>query len=331
MFSMAKFTSPLRFEPFLRPLVWGGRKLATQLNKTLPTADNCGESWEISDHALHASVVATGPFAGTTLRSLLQQHSQDILGANAKENSFPWLVKFLDAQDWLSVQVHPDDALAQRLRPGERGKTEAWHVLSADPGSRIYAGLRPGVGPEDFRRALAEGSVADLLHSFTPQAGDCVFLPAGTVHAVGGGVMLAEVQQNSDVTFRLFDWNRVDAQGKARQLHIEEGLAAIDWTRGPVQPTNTPLLGSGDMALSLVRCPFFNLAFVRSHGPFQLGGQDTLQALVILAGQARMGNETLSAGEVWLFPACLPELTLEPQPFLAGLICGTPSFVGARS
>ena len=150
---MAIFTSPLRFTPFPRPMVWGGRKLASLLNKTLPTEENYGESWEISDHPLHRSVVAMGPLAGATLHSLIEQHPQDILGTG--RSSFPWLIKFLDARDWLSVQVHPDDALAQKLRPGESGKTEAWFVVAAEPGSRIYAGVKSGVQPDEFREAVA--------------------------------------------------------------------------------------------------------------------------------------------------------------------------------
>jgi mannose-6-phosphate isomerase len=360
---MPELTSPLRFTPFLRPLVWGGRNLASILNRTLPTDEPYGESWEISDHAMHFSVVATGPFAGMNLQALMENHAAAILGPATQDRAFPWLIKYLDACDWLSVQVHPDDALAHRLRPGEQGKTEAWFVLSAEPGSRIYAGLQPGVGPEEFRRGLAAGNVANLLHSFTPRAGDCVFLPAGTVHALGGGVMLAEVQQNSDVTLRLFDWNRVDAQGRSRQLHIDEGLEAIDWKRGPVVPVNVAVSRESDAALSLVRCPFFELNFVRHHRPAVMGGQNTLQALIVLEGQARLtvspsppgtqggegrseggqsrqelppspqpsprgrgGNwsETLRRGEVWLLPACLPEMSLEPEPLLEALVCGLP-------
>jgi mannose-6-phosphate isomerase len=219
---------PLRFHPFLRPMVWGGRKLENW-NKRLPTPDPYGESWDLSDHALHASVVVCGPRTGKTLRQLMEQERDAVLGQiQALRRTFPWLVKFLDAKDWLSVQVHPDDRQAERLWPGEGGKTEAWFVLEAEPGSRIYAGLLPGVDEARFRAALAAGRVGECLHQFAPRPGDCVFLPAGTVHAVGGGVLMAEVQQTSDATFRLFDWNRRDAAGKARTLHIEEGLACID-------------------------------------------------------------------------------------------------------
>ena len=305
-------------------MIWGGRRLATELNKTLPTPVPYGESWEVSDHFSHSSVVAVGPLAGFTLRSLMEQRPGDIVGrarSASERNVFPWLIKFLDAHDWLSVQVHPDDDKVQRLCPGESGKTEAWFVLSAEPTSRIFAGLLPGVGPEDFRQTLVHGHVTNLMHAFTPRPGDFVFLPAGTVHALGGGVLLIEVQQTSDATFRLFDWNRVDAAGRPRQLHVDEGLAAVDWSRGPALPIHVPLAGDNDILQPLVRCPYFDLTFVRHRRPIAMGGQGTLQALIILSGQARLGGETLLPGEAWLLPACLPELALEPQPVVAGLLC----------
>jgi mannose-6-phosphate isomerase len=185
-------------------MVWGGRRLGEVLGKHLATHEPYGESWEISDHASHQSVVATGPLAGKTLRQLMDQDRSAVLGSAAdQQRLFPWLVKFLDARDWLSVQVHPDDEAAKRLCPGEGGKTEAWFVLDAEPDSRVYAGLLPGVDEPRLRTALAAGTVANCLHQFVPRPGDFVFLPAGTVHAVGGGVLLAEVQQTSDATFRL--------------------------------------------------------------------------------------------------------------------------------
>src|SRR5438445_469469 len=269
--------APLRFEPFLRPMVWGGRRLGEILGKPLPTREAYSESWEISDHALHHSVVASGPSAGQTLRHLMEHERKALLGSAAAEHGvFPWLVKFLDAHDWLSVQVHPDESAVKRLWPGEGSKTEAWFVLDALPGSRIYAGLLPGVDEPALRAALVEGTAADCLHSFVPRAGDCVFLPAGTVHAVGGGVLMAEVQQTSDATFRLFDWNRRDAQGQSRTLHIEEALACIDWDRGPdehilTNPISGAVAGSGPhgpLRQALVHCPFFHLEHVRETAPF---------------------------------------------------------------
>jgi mannose-6-phosphate isomerase len=329
--------APLRFEPFLRPMVWGGRRLSEDLGKPLPTKTAYGESWEISDHALHRSVIAVGPWAGQSLRHLMEQERRALLGTVAAEYEiFPWLLKFLDACDWLSVQVHPDEQAVSRLWPGEGSKTEAWFVLAAEPGSRIYAGLVPGIDEEKLRAALEAGTVAKCLHHFEPRAGDCVFLPAGTVHAVGGGVLLAEVQQTSDATFRLFDWNRRDAHGKARTLHIEEALACIDWSRGPVEPIHTtafagaPVGGGlrGQVQQTLVRSPFFHLEYVRESAPFTCGGEGRLQVWLVLAGTGSWDlpgrQEEAGRGQAWLLPAAMPRTWFRPKPELDFLLCTLP-------
>jgi mannose-6-phosphate isomerase len=329
--------APLRFEPHLRPLVWGGRQMGEVLGRALPTAQAFGESWEISDHALHPSVVAEGPYCGQTLRQLMHQHRQALLGPAAGEYAaFPWLVKLLDAWDWLSVQVHPPEHLVGRLWPGENSKTEAWFVLAASPASRVYAGLLPGVDEARLRVALEAGRVADCLHSFVPRAGDCVFLPAGTVHAVGGGVLMAEVQQTSDATFRLFDWNRVDAQGQSRQLHVEEALASIDWSAGPVQPVHAcgyPTSGSAAPAepvrQELVRCKYFTLEYIRDGRPFTLGG-GCLQVVVVLHGRAAVetphGPMRLLAGDTLLLPAALEAIRCRPEGPVGLLLSRLPAW-----
>lgn len=327
--------APLCFEPFLRPMVWGGQRLRQVLGKPLPTPEPYGESWEISDHPLHRSRVATGKEAGRTLDQLMQQERVALLGSAAPHYAtFPWLVKFLDACDWLSVQVHPDDEAARKLWPGEGGKTEAWFILDALPESRVYAGLRPGVDAHQLQQALSEGTVADCLHSFQPEPGDCIFLPAGTVHAVGGGVLFAEVQQTSDATFRLFDWNRRDSQGKSRALHIEQALACIDWKRGPVEPIRVPGFGSATVASgvqrqALVRCPFFNLDFVRANRPFPCGGEGMLQLFIVIQGSGRWrlpnGEHPIQVGQAWLLPAAMPPIGCDPNSTLAALHCTLPS------
>jgi mannose-6-phosphate isomerase len=307
-------------------MVWGGRSLVS-LNKALNGSEAYGESWEVSDHASHHSVVANGPLAGTTLRQLMEQSRDALLGpAASRYSTFPWLFKFLDACDWLSVQVHPDDVRVKQWWPGEGGKTEAWFILQAQAASRIYAGLLPGVGPAEFRKALEQGRAQECLHSFAPQAGQCVFLPAGTVHAVGGGVLMAEIQQTSDATFRLFDWNRRDAHGKSRTLHIEEGMACIDWQQGPVEPLQVPN-DATDAVMELVRCPYFHLDYIHQANPFTIGGSGRLQLLAILRGHGtwRHPREDLAAGQVWLLPADLPALAISPALGLSALLCSLPS------
>lgn len=322
---------PLRFVPFLRPMVWGGRRLADVLGKPLPTGEPYGESWEVSDHPTHRSVVASGPHAGATLRRLMERHGDSLLGS-AGDGTFPWLVKFLDAADWLSVQVHPDEKAVRRLLPGEGSKTEAWFILDAAPGSRIYAGLRPGTDEARLRAALAAGAVTECLHSFEPRPGDCVFLPAGTVHAVGGGVLMAEVQQTSDATFRLFDWGRKDAAGKSRPLHVEESMASIHWSRGPVAPVQAE--GYRDLRAGkavgarqqpLVECRYFRLEYVQQGEPFRLGGAGRLQAAVVLAGGGRWAEgEELRTGQTWVLPAALPAVECRPEGTLALLLATLP-------
>jgi mannose-6-phosphate isomerase len=329
--------TPLRFTPFMRPMVWGGRRLGKVLGKPLATDEPYGEAWEVSDHALHRSVAATGSRAGLTLRQLMEQERAALLGPSAERYAtFPWLIKFLDAQNWLSVQVHPDEQAVGRLWPGEGSKTEAWFVLDAEPESRIYAGLLPGTDERRLRTALQAGTVAACLYQFKPQPGDCLFLPAGTVHAAGGGVLIAEVQQTSDATFRLFDWNRRDRQGNLRPLHIEEAIASIDWSRGPVAPI--PTVGfrtalregrlPGRLRQVLVQCPYFNLEYVRDQEPFACGGVGRLEALVVVQGQGFLttpdGEEELRTGQVWVLPATMPRLWCRPRPDLGVLLCTLP-------
>lgn len=305
---------PLRFQPFFRSAAWGGRALARFLGKNLPADVPVGESWEVSDHAVHTSVLAAGTLAGHTLRQLMEKHREELLGDAADRfDRFPWLVKFLDARDWLSVQVHPDAQVVRRLLPGEGAKTEAWLVLDAQPGSLIYAGLRPGNGPAEVQAALKGGTVADCLHRFEPRPGDLVFLPAGTVHALGGGVLLAEIQQTSDATFRLYDWHRRDAAGQARPLHVEQALASIDWAQGPVAPSTQ------------IRCPYFAVDCVRHDTTFTLGGVGRLQALIVTDGQGRLDNgDFVMAGDAWILPASLPSTILHVETPIAGLLCTLP-------
>jgi mannose-6-phosphate isomerase len=319
--------TPLRFVPFLRPLVWGGRRLAEALGKPVPTAEPYGESWEVSDHPLHHSVVTSGPLAGRTLRQLMETQRRALLGPAAEAHAtFPWLIKFLDANDWLSVQVHPDEEAVRWLWPGEGSKTEAWLVIDAAPGSRVYAGLLADVGPARLLAAVKAGMVTECLHSFEPRPGDCLFLQAGTVHAVGGGVLMAEVQQTSDATYRLFDWNRRDAQGRSRELHVAESLACIDWQRGPVTPVRAADFGSPQRARqALVDCPYFALEYVQEDGPFPLGGAGKLQAVVVLAGRGRWtAGEELCPGQTWVLPAALPPVECRPDGWLSLLLATLP-------
>jgi mannose-6-phosphate isomerase len=318
-------------------MVWGGRRLGEKLGKHLPTGELYGESWEVSDHLLHRSAVASGPHAGRSLRELMERERTALLGpAAAQHAAFPWLIKFLDAHDRLSVQVHPDEDAVRRLWPGEGSKTEAWFVLDVLPGARIWAGLLPGVDERALRAALAGARVADCLHSFEPRPGDCIFLAAGTVHAVGGGVLMAEVQQTSDATFRLYDWDRRDASGRSRALHVDESLACIHWDQGPVTPARAaafaacaaggPAWPRGRQAL--MRCRYFQMEYVSESEPFPCGGAGRLQALLVLAGGGRLEGggrpEALEVGQVWVLPAGDPPALVRPAGGIGCLVCSLP-------
>jgi mannose-6-phosphate isomerase len=325
---------PLRFHPFLRPMVWGGRRLGEALGKPLAPQTLYGESWEVSDHPVHRSVAASGPWAGRSLRDLMERESPSLLGAAAAPTVFPWLIKFLDANDWLSVQVHPDETAVRKLLPGEGSKTEAWFVIDAAAGSQIYAGLLPGVNEARLRAALNNGTVADCLHHFTPRPGDCVYLPAGTVHAVGGGVLIAEIQQTSDATFRLFDWNRADHEGKRRTLHVEEAIASIHWDFGPVTPVHVDSFATSRTTTgargvqTLVRSPYFVLEYLQGSEPQVWGGNGRLQAVILLEGAATLDakgpKEEVSIGQTWLLPATMPEVSCRPRGVLKTLRCTLP-------
>ncbi|HEX4589067.1 MAG TPA: type I phosphomannose isomerase catalytic subunit [Gemmataceae bacterium] len=273
---------PLRFEPIFKPAIWGGRKLA-EMFPNAPAEGPIGEAWLLSDQGENVSVVADGPLKGTTLRELMRDRREELLGPSlARHETFPLLLKIIDARENLSVQVHPDDRLAGRLAGAPRGKSEAWIVMNAEPGSRIFAGLKPGVDRLRLEAAIAKGTVADCLHSFEPVAGDCIYLQAGTIHALGGGITVFEVQQTCDITYRLFDWDRVDATtGNPRDLHIEKALACTNFTIGPVNPVvsgerNIPPQPIGGAPIlnvwttTLLRRPYFGLEQCTvTKGPFR--------------------------------------------------------------
>jgi len=220
---------PLVFKPDFKERVWGGQKLKTVYGKEIPF-EHTGESWEIACHHNGQSRVARGIYKGLTLQDLLLKHGEAVIGRSfGQGDKFPLLLKIIDAKADLSVQVHPDDAYAGVNENGELGKSEAWVVLEADPGAKLVVGLVEGTTKESFSKALEEGRVATVLNQLEVEAGDVVDIPAGLVHAIGKGILLAEIQQNSDTTYRVYDWDRVGLDGKSRELHIEKSLDTIDF------------------------------------------------------------------------------------------------------
>lgn len=303
---------PLRLTPLWRRYLWGGRRLESVLGKALPAGDDYAESWEVCDRGDDQTVVATGPLAGTPLGQLVQQRAAELLGKHAGCPRFPLLVKFLDCQRTLSVQVHPTDAQGAQLTPPDLGKTEAWLVLAAEPGSIIYAGLKRGFDRASLARELERGTCELCLHRFEPRVGDVVFIPAGTVHALGAGLVIAEIQQSSDVTYRLFDWNRVGADGRPRPLHIAESLAVIDFDRGPVSPVVPAPIAPG--IERLVACDKFVIERWRFDTSLRVPNDHRARIVLVVEGSARITGdvnpEAASLGTTVLIPASLTDVEL---------------------
>jgi len=300
---------PLRFEPIYQYRLWGGRRLAELLTAPLPGGGPIGEAWLLSDRDDHPSKVADGPLKGSTIRQLLEQSPDQLLGKLAgRFRRFPVLLKFLDAHAKLSVQVHPEDGQRDYIPAGESGKSEGWVVLEAGPASRIYAGLKPGTTQDDLKRALAGRAVADLLASFTPKVGDAVFVRAGTVHSLSGLVVF-EVQENSDVTFRLYDWDRVDPKTrKPRPLQVEQAVACIDFKQVAIGPVAPVVLEEAPVRRErLFHCAHFSVWRHTGQSPFTVGAAGTPRALVCIAGEGELEhsgtNYPVGRGDVVLLPA----------------------------
>jgi mannose-6-phosphate isomerase len=306
---------PLRFEPILRHYLWGGRRLVDRFGKPDAGQSVVAESWEICDHGGDQSVVAFGPLAGRKLGELARDFTAEMYGSAEPPPRFPLLFKLLDAQTALSVQVHPNDAQAARLDPPDLGKTEAWVVLAAEPGSVIYAGLKRGFDRAALAREVARGTTELCLHRFEPRVGDCIFIPAGTVHALGAGLVVAEIQQASDTTYRLFDWNRVGPDGQPRALHVEQALAVVDDTRGPVEPQRPQRAGATGIE-RLVTCDKFVLDRWTLSEPQRLATAGRPQIIAVLSGRVQVEGDPaaqpLGPGATMLMPAACDNRVLVP-------------------
>jgi len=292
---------PLKFEAIYKQRIWGGRKLHEVFGKELPIGEKIGESWELADLPEDKSVIANGELAGLTIREVIEKYPKEITGDENFPAPFPLLIKILDAEDVLSVQVHPDPATCKRTGQGEP-KTECWYVISAAPGAVIYKGLKDGVTKEQFARAIEEGTVAETLVTVPVDVGECHFLPAGTAHAIGEGLLIAEIQTPSDTTYRVFDWNRVDDAGNPRELHIEQALESIHFD------SSRDELGVTTMG-RLVDCEYFKIDKGHQSGNCELllsPGQ--MKTLIFLSGFGTIvGSEVepveFAAGDCVLIPA----------------------------
>jgi len=306
---------PLVFEPIFKPKIWGGRKLHTLLGKQLPQDEPIGESWEVADLEDDQSVVANGPARGKPLGGLVREWGANLTGsAPLVEGRFPLLIKYLDANDTLSVQVHPDESMAQRLGGRVRVKDEAWYIVDAEENGFIYRGVRKGVDAEAFKRAVDQQRVEFVLHRINVRKGHCYYLPSGTIHALGAGVVVAEIQTPSDITYRVFDFNRIDpSTDRPRRLHLDQALECISYDTGPIAGEQSEHVASvWTTVTSLVRCDPFMIDRMRMvEGVEQEIPSGEFLIWMILQGRGAVSCESLTepvsfgVGQTVLIPAGL--------------------------
>lgn len=312
---------PLRLEPIYKEKIWGGNGLEKLYNRKLPN-DKIGESWELAAHPHGMSVVKNGIHKGKSLLELINKYPEKMLGnkiGHRKRDYFPLLIKFLDANDKLSVQVHPDDDYALRVE-NEAGKTEMWYILAAKPGAKLIYGLKAGTQKKDFEEAVKKGCLEKYLNEVEVKKGDIFFMPAGTIHAIGEGILLAEIQQNSDTTYRVYDWNRAGMDGKPRDLHIEKALDVIDFNREMVQAKSTPLCReyTAYKRHFLAACPYFITEKIEVKEEYMLNpGNSRFYVLINLEGEGNIlyngGNYPLNPGNTLFLPAGLEEVRVTGQ------------------
>jgi len=310
---------PLRFKTIFKDKIWGGSKIKTVLGKDFAPLPNCGETWELSAVAEDPSIIENGAFAGQDLNTLVKTHKEALLGKKNYErfgDEFPLLIKFIDANADLSIQVHPDDALAQQ-RHNCAGKTEMWYILAADEAARLNVGFNKTVTKEEYLECLNKGKITDLLHYETVDAGDVFYLPAGRIHYIGRGILLAEIQQTSDITYRIYDFDRKDARGNKRELHTDLALDAIDFSLAAEY--KTPYTYEENIPVNLVDSPYFttDLFVLTDEIELDYSETDMFRIFVVVEGDVMMttGNNTselLTFGDVVLIPASVKDILFSP-------------------
>jgi mannose-6-phosphate isomerase len=297
---------PIVFEPLAMERVWGGRRLENLYGKNLPPGVPIGESWEVVDREDAQSVVHNGPLRGTTLHELWTSSRGEIFGAAYEAHAakrFPILIKLLDARERLSVQVHPPPHMSEAL--GGEPKTEMWYFADAQPGANIYAGLKRGVTREQFETLLREGRVEEALHVIPVESGDSIFIPSGRLHAIGQGNVIVEVQQNSDTTYRVFDWNRTGLDGVPRKLHIVESMVSIDFS--DFEPAVNHVIEG-----VIAECPYFKVEKLPLSSPVSACIEGRFSIITVVSGGASCAGIGFKSGDFFLAPAFLGGATVQP-------------------
>jgi mannose-6-phosphate isomerase len=313
---------PLKFKPVFKEKIWGGQKIWSSLGLDFSPLPNCGEAWALSGVPGYQTVVSNGFLAGNELNEIQEIYMDELLGErnlSKYPNEFPILVKFIDSRDWLSIQVHPDDALAAKRNCGS-GKTEMWYVLNADPGAELITGFNRTMNAATYLDFLRQSKLKDILNFEKVHEGDAFFIPSGRVHALGPGILLAEIQQTSDTTYRIYDWDRTDSDGKSRELHTGLALDAIDFN--PVDSYRTTYKLTPNKPITLADCPFFttNLLEIDRETGKDYSWLDSFVLYICVKGKAEIhaGNEhvSLNTGEVVLLPASIEGISMSPDPFI---------------
>lgn len=310
---------PLKCRPVYKEKIWGGNRIKKHFQRDIKK-DNIGESWEVATHKNGISKVDNGPLAGKSLMKIVKKYPAELLGKlqqKIEDNQLPLLIKILDADQKLSVQVHPDNQYARRVE-GESGKTEMWYIIKAEPGAKLVYGLKPGRTKNDISRSIKNGDLQKHLHEVTVKAGDVFFMPSGTIHAIEEGILLAEIQQNSDTTYRVYDWKRTDKDGKPRQLHVEKALDVINFKQKPTTARSTPLSYEGDgyQGSFLAACPYFVTEKLEVNNNFEIKpAGNKFYIIMNLTGSGHIIHQnttyTLQPGTTYILPASLSKVNIK--------------------
>ncbi|NTV83770.1 MAG: mannose-6-phosphate isomerase [Bacteroidales bacterium] len=311
---------PLKFKPVFDDRMWGGEKVRTHLDLDFSPMDRCAEAWVLSGYEGKQTIVSNGFLAGNEINELVEVYMDDLVGGKVFENSgdvFPLLIKFIDSRDWLSIQVHPDDELA-RKRNMPNGKTEMWYVLDAEKNSKLISGFNRKISQKQYLDHLQNNTLPEILNYEMVNAGDVFFMPAGRVHALGPGILLAEIQQTSDATYRIYDWGRVDADGKRRDLHIEPAMAAIDFNHYPEYKTH--YIQRPNETVNVVTCPYFTTNMLEMAQPLRKNYEEIDSFVIYICLEGRMmlqcgDREKIEVrkGEIVLIPAIIGKVEIYPE------------------